>query len=309
MKKTLGKISALGLFLLGSLGLAGKADAQTRNFDGLVRGVSAANCTTSYTNPSNNKVTSTANLYLPLVDGWYHSKSTSGWINIGDTCDVSAYKDGKIHNVWTVVQGTVNNVLTMFLDKNRNYTLGVWNVTNTDTLVDGTCRVKHNGRYSDTIRDTFNVNYSFPDFSFNLATSDSVWNWTGGGNWNNILGDSVFVYGRGIAHGDTGSSRGVIRRTYNEGDVLPDIQLTSGVENEGSLVKKVVGDLRITPNPFTSFATLPGHEAERFSLYDISGRKVGTYRGDRVGEGLAPGVYFLRQEGKNAEPLRIVKIR
>jgi uncharacterized delta-60 repeat protein len=68
-------------------------------------------------------------------------------------------------------------------------------------------------------------------------------------------------------------------------------------------------ELRITPNPFTSFATLPGHEAERFSLYDVSGRKVGTYQGDRVGEGLAPGVYFLRQEGKYAEPLRIVKIR
>jgi hypothetical protein len=68
---------------------------------------------------------------------------------------------------------------------------------------------------------------------------------------------------------------------------------------------------RITakPNPFTSFATLPGHEAERFSLYDISGRKVGTYKGNRVGEGLAPGVYFLRQEGKDAVSLRIVKIR
>ena len=68
-------------------------------------------------------------------------------------------------------------------------------------------------------------------------------------------------------------------------------------------------ELRIKPNPFTSFATLPGHEAERFSLYDVSGRKVGTYRGDRVGEGLGPGVYFLKQEGKNAEPLRIVKVR
>ncbi len=65
----------------------------------------------------------------------------------------------------------------------------------------------------------------------------------------------------------------------------------------------------IRPNPFTSFATLPGHEAERFSLYDISGRKVGTYKGDRVGEGLSAGVYFLRAEGKYAKPLRIVKLR
>ena len=58
----------------------------------------------------------------------------------------------------------------------------------------------------------------------------------------------------------------------------------------------------------TSFATLSGHEAERFSLYDVSGRKVGTYRGDRVGEGLAPGVYFVGAHGR-APLLRIVKVR
>ena len=79
-------------------------------------------------------------------------------------------------------------------------------------------------------------------------------------------------------------------------------------------MKKVVGDLRITPNPFTSFATLPGHEAERFSLYDVSGRRVGTYRGDRVGEGLAPGVYFLKyqemlKQVQHDEIVRIVKVR
>ena len=68
---------------------------------------------------------------------------------------------------------------------------------------------------------------------------------------------------------------------------------------------------RITanPSPFTSFTTLPGHEAERFSLYDISGRRVGFYKGDRVGEGLAPGVYFLKAENENSKPLRIVKVR
>jgi len=63
------------------------------------------------------------------------------------------------------------------------------------------------------------------------------------------------------------------------------------------------------PNPFTFFATLPGHEAERFALYDISGRKIGIYKGDRIGEGLSAGVYFLRPEGKDAKPLRVVKVR
>lgn len=68
-------------------------------------------------------------------------------------------------------------------------------------------------------------------------------------------------------------------------------------------------ELRITPNPFTSFARVPGHEAESFDLYDISGRKVGTYQGDRIGEGLSPGVYFLRRLDKEPAPLRIVKVR
>jgi len=67
--------------------------------------------------------------------------------------------------------------------------------------------------------------------------------------------------------------------------------------------------LTVFPNPFTSFAHVPGHYSERFALYDVSGRKVGTFKGDRVGEGLAPGVYFLRPEGKDAAPLRIVKLR
>ena len=63
------------------------------------------------------------------------------------------------------------------------------------------------------------------------------------------------------------------------------------------------------PNPFVNFTTLPGHASDRFVLYDISGRQVGVWKGDRVGEGLPAGVYFLRPEGKYAAPLRIVKLR
>jgi hypothetical protein len=50
---------------------------------------------------------------------------------------------------------------------------------------------------------------------------------------------------------------------------------------------------RVQPNPFSSFAAVPGHEAERFILSDISGRRVGICNGSRIGEGLPPGVYFL----------------
>jgi hypothetical protein len=71
--------------------------------------------------------------------------------------------------------------------------------------------------------------------------------------------------------------------------------------------------LRVQPNPFSSFAVVPGHEAESFILSDVSGRKVAVGKGDRVGEGLPPGVYFLSPGGRPAmprtRPLRIVKVR
>jgi hypothetical protein len=65
----------------------------------------------------------------------------------------------------------------------------------------------------------------------------------------------------------------------------------------------------VVPNPFVSFTSVPGHSSERFTLYDISGRKVGVYKGNRIGEGLSPGVYFLKYENKDTKPLRIVKLR
>jgi hypothetical protein len=70
-------------------------------------------------------------------------------------------------------------------------------------------------------------------------------------------------------------------------------------------------EVRITvkPNPFTSFATVPGHSTDRFTLYDVSGRRVGTYRGGRIGEGLRAGVYFVRVEKGKRKLLRVVKIR
>jgi hypothetical protein len=63
------------------------------------------------------------------------------------------------------------------------------------------------------------------------------------------------------------------------------------------------------PNPFLTFTTIQEHEAERFSLYDVSGRSLGTAKGDRIGEGLSPGVYFIKPEDGTTKPLRIVKLK
>jgi hypothetical protein len=84
----------------------------------------------------------------------------------------------------------------------------------------------------------------------------------------------------------------------------------SGVENrvqgfEGSRVQGV----KAYPNPFVTYARVQGREKEKFTLYDITGRRVGTYKGDRIGADATAGVYFLMVEGKEAGPVRIVKVR
>jgi uncharacterized delta-60 repeat protein len=67
--------------------------------------------------------------------------------------------------------------------------------------------------------------------------------------------------------------------------------------------------LRIQPNPFSSFTTIPGYEKESFALYNVSGRKVGVYQGSRIGWDVSLGVYFLRAEKGDRRPVRIVKLR
>ena len=67
--------------------------------------------------------------------------------------------------------------------------------------------------------------------------------------------------------------------------------------------------LLVQPNPFSSFARVPGHEGERFVLSDITGRHVGVNDGNRIGEGLGPGVYFLSPAvDKGHFPVRPVRI-
>ncbi len=116
--------------------------------------------------------------------------------------------------------------------------------------------------------------------------------------------DRGYIIGGYVYKKDTTSSnaQGLLIKTDSLG--------VSGAEEkpEGRKPQAVIG-LKTTPNPFVSYTAVPGHEREQFSLYDVSGRKVGTYRGDRIGEGLRAGVYFLKSEGKDAKPVRIVKVR
>jgi len=146
------------------------------------------------------------------------------------------------------------------------------------------------------------------------AGGDTLWTRTFGGAGND-LGYSV------QQTSDSGYIVAGTTTSFGNGDqvylVKTDANGNVGVEESRQGDKETRGQgerLRATPNPFTSFATLPGHEGERFALYDVSGRLVGTCQGDRVGEGLAPGVYFLRyqemlKQVQHDEIVRIVKVR
>jgi hypothetical protein len=73
--------------------------------------------------------------------------------------------------------------------------------------------------------------------------------------------------------------------------------------------QRVEAGTKPAPNPFTSFTTVRGQEKEKFELYDIAGKRVGCFSGDRVGEGLPAGIYFLRPLSRDACPQRLVKLR
>jgi len=86
----------------------------------------------------------------------------------------------------------------------------------------------------------------------------------------------------------------------------------TGVEQElarNFLPKPRQPALEVLPNPFTACARVRGHEKEEVALYDVSSRKVGSYRGDRIGLGLPAGVYFVKLEGQPDAPQRVVKLR
>ena len=140
------------------------------------------------------------------------------------------------------------------------------------------------------------------------ASGDTLWTRTyGGASWDEGWSVQQASDGGYIIAGTTASfGAGVIDVYLIKTDANGNVGVGEETEVRGKRL-----EVRITAklNPFTSFATLPGHEAERFSLYDVSGRKVGVFRGDRVGEGLGPGVYFLSSSDSQAKPLRIVKVR
>jgi photosystem II stability/assembly factor-like uncharacterized protein len=133
-----------------------------------------------------------------------------------------------------------------------------------------------------------------------LKTSDGGTNWVGQ-NSGTIYYLRTVQFPVDAQTGYTVGMSGTILKTTDGGTWVEEARNAEfGMRN---------AELRINPNPFTSFTTVSGHSSDRFALYDVSGRRVGTYRGDRIGEGLRAGVYFIRPDSGNGKPVRVVKVR
>jgi hypothetical protein len=86
------------------------------------------------------------------------------------------------------------------------------------------------------------------------------------------------------------------------------VALTSVEEWSGSSPTRACGPFA-KPNPFVSYTRITGCGERNFAVYDALGRKVAVQSNSRIGEGLMPGIYFVRQSEAGAAAVRIVKIK
>lgn len=68
-------------------------------------------------------------------------------------------------------------------------------------------------------------------------------------------------------------------------------------------------DFFIESNPFIYFTSISGYENDYFEVKDILGRPVGIYNGEKIGEDLLPGIYFISLYNTDIPGIRIIKIR
>ncbi len=139
-----------------------------------------------------------------------------------------------------------------------------------------------------------------------LLRSDSSGNLLG----ERTYGDSLWSSGQALRQTADGGL--VIIGGSPVGDTEPNVYLLKTSPVQWIMDERIFGSslrLLIYPNPFISYAGISGYEKEYFSVSDVTGRIVGKYKGQRIGENLPAGVYFVISQNKNIHPLRIVKIR
>jgi hypothetical protein len=139
--------------------------------------------------------------------------------------------------------------------------------------------------------------------------------WGDGSSWNSEVVEAIAAYVSYVGFCAEGQDLFI---TYTKGHWdtpylaalwLASTRDLSGVAEDKKVERSRVQAYAATPNPFRSFAAVPGHEGERFALYDLSGKRIGTFPGNRIGSDVSPGVYFLRPGGNKPKPLQVVKMK
>ncbi|OPX18540.1 hypothetical protein BXT86_00680 [candidate division WOR-3 bacterium 4484_100] len=134
--------------------------------------------------------------------------------------------------------------------------------------------------------------------------------WGDGNSWNNEVVDTIGMYGAAI--GICTDANDVFISYCDGGTGGGTVWLAStriiGSEEQKQTVK-TPNTLQCQPNPFTRFTSIPGSKDKHFSLYNITGKWVGTFPGDRIGYGLPAGIYFVVPEDRSLAPARVVKVR
>lgn len=250
--KPIAKWAGRGIALASLIYTLSPKQADAQGFDSFNRGQYAPYSISYVVSPTgNDTISDVANIYVPNLDGWYWTCTAPGSWNVQpeDTCDVFAKNGTKRQDTWiSDISGGANIVMPLFLDEEMNYTIASKNVNNTlDTLVEGTLVLKHDGKTSDPVIDTFWINSAYHDIYFNLAKSDSAWNWANG-DWSNLYGDSVSISLNAINYPDTGSTSGIINGFQGDGQILEDIIMGTGIYENGYESKIYSQNLQAKPS-------------------------------------------------------------
>jgi hypothetical protein len=162
--------------------------------------------------------------------------------------------------------------------------------------------------------------------AWGLNSAQKSWQWTtinsGSGtnsvgwavNWGNdsLIKGENFVLGIAL-ESDAATTNNLGLGTPFAGNLIvyPAYRIDQPVTATRMAGVKLKGTERIRPiySPFISWITIPGHSKEQFELYNVAGKLMGTYYGNRIGQGLSAGLYYLRSKAGNEAPLMINKLR